>query len=313
MHNMSSKELFSDYLKVQKRYSPRTLKIYLESIDELFAYLVPAEDEAPESLLIPSNIRSFIAHLLSNGLSPVTVNLKLSAISSYSNFLIKKELLLSNPVRKIQRPKTDKKLPGFYTSRAMENYFDLEPLAKESIDRPNELEAFLSLRDRVVVELLYCTGIRRAELASLKIYEWDRSRGVIRVTGKGDKVREVPVPNSLANHLGGYKSLLNEYYPENPTKHLFLTDSGQPMYLSFVNKIVGRELKGIEGFSGKKSPHMLRHSLATHLLNNGADLNSIKEVLGHSSLAATQIYTHNSFEQLKKVFLTAHPRAKKGG
>lgn len=311
---MSSKELFSDYLRVQKRYSPRTLKIYLESIDELFGYLAPGLDEVPESLLIPTNIRSFIAHLLNSGLSPVTVNLKLSAISSYSNFLVKKELLASNPVKKVQRPKTDKKLPGFYTSRAMENYFDKEPLFIENQDgEEDELKNFLRLRDRLVVELLYCTGIRRAELASLKIYEWDKSRGVIRVTGKGDKVREVPVPNSLANHLGEYKALLNEYYPENLTKQLFLTDSGQPMYLSFVNKIVSRELKGIEGFSGKKSPHMLRHSLATHLLNNGADLNSIKEVLGHSSLAATQIYTHNSFEQLKKVFLTAHPRAKKGG
>ncbi|MFA6769725.1 MAG: tyrosine-type recombinase/integrase, partial [Bacteroidales bacterium] len=157
------------------------------------------------------------------------------------------------------------------------------------------------------------TGIRRAELASLKIHDWDKSRGVIRVIGKGDKLREVPVPNLLSVHLAEYKSLFGEYYPQNPNKLMFLTDSGQPMYLSFVNKIVGRELKGVEGFSGKKSPHMLRHSLATHLLNNGADLNSIKEVLGHSSLAATQIYTHNSFEQLKKVFLTAHPRAKKEG
>lgn len=306
---MSSKELFSDYLRVQKRYSPRTLKIYLESIDELFGYLAPGCDERPESLMTPSNIRSFVAHLLDRGLSPVTVNLKLSAISSFSNFLVKKELLESNPVKKIQRPKTDKKLPGFYTAAAMKNYFNQE--RDSSVE--NELQKFLKLRDMLVVELLYSTGIRRAELVSLKINEWDRSRGVIRVTGKGNKVREVPVPESLSVHLQEYKSLLNEYYSQNPTKQLFLTDSGQPMYLSFVNKIVGRELKGLDGFSGKKSPHMLRHSFATHLLNNGADLNSIKEVLGHSSLAATQIYTHNSFEQLKKVFLTAHPRAKKGG
>ncbi len=314
MHNMRSKELFSDYLRVQKRYSPRTLKIYLESIEELFNYLAPGVDEVPELLLVPSNIRSFIAHLLDNGISPVTVNLKLSAISSFSNFLVKKELLESNPVKKVQRPKTDKKLPGFYTIRAMENYFSKElstNIGEDSLQ--DELDCFYKLRDKLVVELLYCTGIRRAELTSLKIYEWDSSRSVIRVTGKGDKVREVPVPSVLSQHLGEYKLLLDDYYPVNQTKHFFLTDSGQPMYLSFVNKIVSRELNGIEGFSGKKSPHMLRHSLATHLLNNGADLNSIKEVLGHSSLAATQVYTHNSFEQLKKVFLTAHPRAKKQG
>lgn len=317
---MRSKELFSNYLRVQKRYSPRTLKIYLDSIDELFVYLAPSCEEQLESLMTPANIRSFVAHLLNRGLLPATVNLKLSAISSFSNFLVKKELLESNPVKKIQRPKTDKKLPGFYTISAMENYFNQELPSKENsingqeeINVQDQLKRFLKLRDRVVVELLYSTGIRRAELVSLKIHEWDRSRGVIRVTGKGNKVREVPVPNLLAVHLEEYKLLLNEYFSQNTTRHLFLTDSGQPMYLSFVNKIVRRELKGVEGFSGKKSPHMLRHSLATHLLNNGADLNSIKEVLGHSSLAATQIYTHNSFEQLKKVFLTAHPRAKKGG
>lgn len=326
MHNMRSQELFSNYLRVQKRYSPRTLKIYLESIDELFAYLAPGQDEVPESLLVPVNIRSFIAHLLSNGLSSSTVNLKLSAISSYSNFLVKNQLLEANPVKKVQRPKTEKKLPGFYTTTAMDNYFSKELIVnellnnelaiKQGVNYTNsqlELDNFFRLRDRVVVELLYSTGIRRAELASLKIFDWDKNRRVIRVTGKGDKLREVPIPTSLSKCLAEYKPLLLDYFPQNPSKQMFLTDSGQPMYLSFVNKIVTRELKGVEGFSGKKSPHILRHSLATHLLNNGADLNSIKEVLGHSSLAATQIYTHNSFEQLKKVFLTAHPRAKKGG
>ena len=123
----------------------------------------------------------------------------------------------------------------------------------------------------------------------------------------------MPVPDDFSKALTGYIELQKNFYNDNSGKYLFLTDSGQPMYLSFVNKVVKRELSGKAGFSGKKSPHMLRHSLATHLLNNGADLNSIKEVLGHSSLAATQVYTHNSFEKLKKVFLTAHPRAKKGG
>ena len=309
---MDTKELFRNYLQVQKRYSPRTLELYMKSVEELYGFLSPQEGEQAESLLQPKNIRAFTAQLLKTGFSPVTVNLKLSAISTYCNLLVKKGLLKSNPVKKIHRPKNEKRLPGFYTADAIEGYFDYEKDTKE-VGEEVFPEDFLKLRDRVLTELLYCTGIRRAEAASLKLFDFDKKRGVVRVTGKGDKSREVPVPDDFSMALAGYIGLQKDFYSDNPGKYLFLTDSGQPMYLSFVNKIVKRELSGKAGFSGKKSPHMLRHSLATHLLNNGADLNSIKEVLGHSSLAATQVYTHNSFEKLKKVFLTAHPRAKKGG
>jgi integrase/recombinase XerC len=309
---MDTKELFRNYLQVQKRYSPRTLELYMKSVEELYGFLSPQEGEQTESLLQPKNIRAFTAQLLKTGFSPVTVNLKLSAISTYCNLLVKKGVLKSNPVKKIHRPKNEKRLPGFYTADAMEGYFDYEKDTKE-VGEEVFPEDFLKLRDRVLTELLYCTGIRRAEAASLKLFDFDKKRGVVRVTGKGDKSREVPVPDDFSMALAGYIELQKDFYSDNPGKYLFLTDSGQPMYLSFVNKIVKRELSGKAGFSGKKSPHMLRHSLATHLLNNGADLNSIKEVLGHSSLAATQVYTHNSFEKLKKVFLTAHPRAKKGG
>ncbi|MGE4415230.1 MAG: tyrosine-type recombinase/integrase [Bacteroidales bacterium] len=309
---MDTKELFRNYLQVQKRYSPRTLELYMKSVEELYGFLSPQEGEQAESLLQPKHIRAFTAQLLKTGYSPVTVNLKLSAISTYCNLLVKKGLLKSNPVKKIHRPKNEKRLPGFYTADAMEGYFDYEKDTKE-VGEEVFPEDFLKLRDRVLTELLYCTGIRRAEAASLKLFDFDKKRGVVRVTGKGDKSREVPVPDDFSMALAGYIELQKDFYSDNPGKYLFLTDSGQPMYLSFVNKIVKRELSGKAGFSGKKSPHMLRHSLATHLLNNGADLNSIKEVLGHSSLAATQVYTHNSFEKLKKVFLTAHPRAKKGG
>ncbi|MGE0091247.1 MAG: tyrosine-type recombinase/integrase [Bacteroidales bacterium] len=309
---MDTKELFRNYLQVQKRYSPRTLELYMKSVEELYGFLSPQEGEQTESLLQPKNIRAFTAQLLKTGFSPVTVNLKLSAISTYCNLLVKKGLLKSNPVKKIHRPKNEKRLPGFYTADAIEGYFDYEKDTKE-VGEEVFPEDFLKLRDRILTELLYCTGIRRAEAASLKLFDFDKKRGVVRVTGKGDKSREVPVPDDFSMALAGYIGLQKDFYSDNPGKYLFLTDSGQPMYLSFVNKIVKRELSGKAGFSGKKSPHMLRHSLATHLLNNGADLNSIKEVLGHSSLAATQVYTHNSFEKLKKVFLTAHPRAKKGG
>ncbi|MHC1779275.1 MAG: tyrosine-type recombinase/integrase [Bacteroidales bacterium] len=300
---MRSQELFIEYLKVNKRYSPRTLEIYQESIEELYGFISPSEGEFEADVLLPAQIRAFTAESLKRGLSPRSVNLRLSAISSYCNFLVKNGTIQVNPVKRIKRPKEDKKLPEFYTSEAMEGYFNGE------ID-PGDLFA---LRDRVLVETLYCTGIRRAELVNLKVHDWDRGRRLFRITGKGDKTREVPVPETLASDLVRYLLLMEEYYTDNTRKYLFLTDNGEPMYLSFVNKIVKRELTGKRGFSGKRSPHVLRHTFATHLLNNGADLNSIKEVLGHSSLSATQVYTHNSFENLKKTFLTAHPRAKKGG
>ncbi len=294
---------FIDYLKVQKRYSPRTLALYGKYIEDFYDFVSLSDDEDEFASLKSNTVRGFVASGLDSGLSARTMNLKLSAISSYANFLVKKGLIVSNPVRRIHRPKQSKKLPEFYTQGAMENYFE----------KKRDVEDFVALRDRTIVLTLYSTGLRRAELVNLKISDWDQGRSIFRVVGKGDKIREIPVPRTLSSELETYLSRLRENYPVGNKDNFFLTDSGQPFYLSFVNKVVKRELGGVVGFTGKRSPHVLRHSIATHLLNNGADLNSIKEVLGHSSLAATQVYTHNSFEQLKNVFLTAHPRAKKGG
>ena len=294
---------FIDYLKVHKRYSPRTLALYSAYIEDFYNLVSLSDDEDEFVSLQPNTIRGFIASGLDSGLSPRTMNLKLSALSSYSNFLVKRGYIKANPVKRVHRPKQSKKLPEFYTQSAMGNYFATE------VDPEN----FFALRNRTVIATLYSTGLRRAELANLKISDWDVKRAVFRVVGKGDKLREIPITNTLHDELELYLEKFKEIYPVSNNNNFFLTDSGQPFYLSFVNKIVTGELRGVEGFTGKRSPHVLRHSIATHLLNNGADLNSIKEVLGHSSLAATQVYTHNSFEQLKKVFLTAHPRAKKGG
>ncbi|MCF0172195.1 MAG: tyrosine-type recombinase/integrase [Bacteroidales bacterium] len=165
----------------------------------------------------------------------------------------------------------------------------------------------------MIILLLYVTGMRRSELCALKIRDFDPGRKVIRVIGKGDKEREIPVPDRICRELSLYLNKMNDEGVENPSGYFFLTDSRKPLYPAFVNNLVRREFSGRDGFSARKSPHVLRHSLATHLLNAGADLSSIKEILGHSSLAATQVYTHNSFEKLKSTYLTAHPRAKKGG
>ncbi|HKM13002.1 MAG TPA: tyrosine-type recombinase/integrase [Bacteroidales bacterium] len=304
---------FIDWLGVQKRYSPRTLVLYRSAVDEFYAHIFPeGEIEAGEeiSVLTPLNIRGFIAGGLESGLSARTMNLKLAALSSYCSYLMKQGVIPSNPVKKVFRPKEDKKLPEFYTEKAMGNYF--ESLTEERDEQEGE-EPFPVLRNRTILLLLYASGIRRAELCNLKITDFDPERSVIRVLGKGDKLREIPIPYVICQELLLYLERINREFPGNSEGYFFLTDAGRPLYPAFVNNVVKKELEKVEGFTGRKSPHLLRHSLATHLLNRGADLNSIKEILGHSSLAATQIYTHNSFEQLKNAYLTAHPRAKNGG
>ena len=298
-------ENFIRYLQVERRYSPRTVRLYDEAVTEYYAFL--EEAPSPEGLTAP-HVRSFIARGLDTGLSARTMNLKLSALSTWAGWLLRQGLLESNPVSKVPRPKQDKKLPVFYTEKAIDNYFDESGrLVEENPDN------FAFLRNRMMMVILYATGMRRAELCALKVTDFDPSRQLFRVLGKGDKLREIPVPALICQEILLYLEKLGEAYPENPEGKFFLTDSGAPLYLAFADNVVRRELAGVEGFTGKKSPHVLRHSLATHLLNRGADLNSIKEILGHSSLAATQVYTHNSFEQLKKTYLTAHPRAKNGG
>ena len=298
-------ENFIRYLQVERRYSPRTVRLYDEAVSDFYAFL--EEEPGPEALTA-AHVRSFIAQGLDKGLSARTMNLKLSALSTWAGWLLRQGLLESNPVSKVPRPKQEKKLPVFYTEKAIDNYFD-ESRRRVEEDPDN----FALLRDRMIMVVLYATGMRRAELCALKVTDFDPSRRLFRVVGKGDKPREIPIPALICQEISLYLEKLGEAYPENPAEKFFLTDSGAPLYLAFADNVVRRELSGLEGFTGKKSPHVLRHSLATHLLNRGADLNSIKEILGHSSLAATQVYTHNSFEQLKKTYLTAHPRAKNGG
>ncbi len=300
-------ESFIDYLLNVRRSSPLTSRTYESVLDEFWEFSLdggrPSSESEELELLTPTLIRGFVARGMEQGLSARSINQKLSALSSFCTWLVRQGRLQSNPVDRVARPKQEKKLPVFYTEAAMEEYLDTPPYD----------DGFPALRDRTVVMTLYATGMRRAELAGLKIKDFDPSRQVFRVLGKGDKEREIPVPALICQELVLYLNRFKAEMPSNPEGMFFLTDKGRPLYLQKVNSIVKRELQRSGSFTGRKSPHVLRHSLATHLLNNGADLNSIKEVLGHSSLAATQIYTHNSFEKLKNIYLTAHPRAKNGG
>ena len=300
------KENFIRYLQVERRFSPRTVRLYEEAVTEFYAFL--EEPEVTPEVMTPQYIRSYVAHGLDTGHSARTMNLKLSALSTWAQWLLRQGLLESNPVHKVPRPKQEKKLPQFYTEKAVDNYFDESRRRVE--EHPDDFRLF---RNRMILLILYATGMRRAELCGLSIADFDSGRQLFRVLGKGDKLREIPVPALICQEILLYLEKLGEAYPDNPQRKFFLTDKGAPLYLAFVDNVVRHELSGVEGFTGKKSPHVLRHSLATHLLNRGADLSSIKEILGHSSLAATQVDTHNSFEQLKKTYLTAHPRAKNGG
>lgn len=299
---------FLSYLQVQKRYSPRTVALYGDAVTSFYAFAFPDGDEDPDlSALSPQMIRGYIAEGLDSGLSPRTMNQRLSALSSYCGYLLHEGHISSNPVLKVPRPKQEKRLPQFYTEGSLENYFD------ESLAECESNPDFGHLRNRAMMLVLYSCALRRAELCGLKVDDFDESRGVMRVTGKGDKLREIPVPSLISRELLLYLKSKREQFPADESGLFFLTDNGGPLYPVFVERVVKNELSGKEGFSGRKSPHALRHSLATHLLNRGADIYSIKEILGHSSLAATQVYTHNSFEKLKQTYLTAHPRAKNGG
>ena len=309
---------FLEYIRVQKRYSERTAALYRSALDGFCAFALPeVEGEAGDGqwreILTPNLIRGYIAKGLEEGRSPRTMNLHLSALSSFCTWLVKGGFLESNPVRKVYRPKEDRPLPQFYTQASMEGYLQAseERGAEDAASAKDGREPFGELRERMIILMLYATGMRRAELCGLRISDFDRSRKVFRVTGKGDKTREIPVPDRICEEIVLYLKRVAEVEGGDPDGWFFVTDKGQRLYPAFVNNVVKKALSGMEGFTGKKSPHVLRHTLATHLLNNGADINSIKEVLGHSSLAATQVYTHNSFEQLKNTYLTAHPRAKK--
>ncbi|MBE6224440.1 MAG: hypothetical protein E7122_04345 [Bacteroidales bacterium] len=305
---------YLEFLRVQKRYSARTVALYEDALVRYYIYVYGQEGTDKENLhnlspdkwlecLTSQIIRGYIAHLLGEeGVQARSANLHLSALSGYCKWLFFKGKLKENPAKVVPRPKESRMLPQFYRKEVMEEYINGE--------FPDD---FAKMRDRLIVLLIYATGMRRQEVTDLKIGMVDLHRKLFKIVGKGDKEREIPMIGMLYEKILLYLHKRREEFDFDTPDAFFLTDKGTPLYLNFVNNVVKKELASLKGVEGKISPHVLRHSFATHLLNGGAELNSIKEVLGHSSLAATQVYTHNSFEQLKNIYLTAHPRAKKGG
>ncbi|MGN1211260.1 MAG: tyrosine-type recombinase/integrase [Candidatus Cryptobacteroides sp.] len=321
-------ESYLTWIRTVRRYSTRTVDIYRGSL-ELFSEFVTggevgssAGGEIPDSLTAPV-IRSYEVWLMEEKkMSARTVGLHISVLSGFCKYLMKDGTIGSNPVRSVKRPKTEKRLPQFYRKEAMEAYFaETEVFASEDLIKA-ESEAGVKDRNlyerrlrRLIISILYSTGIRRSELIGLRTGDIDFSRKTAKIRGKGDKMREIPLVASLCKEISLYLHAVEAMFGERrgPDSPLLLTPTGRPLYPVYADKAVKTELGQVKGITGQKSPHVLRHTLATELLDEETDLNSIKELLGHSSLAATQVYTHNSIAKLKKVYESAHPRASKNG
>ena len=298
---------YLSYIKDIRRYSGRTCSIYAEVLQSYVDFCDGSEYFA--DTMNVNAIRAYEVFLFDKRkLSSRTVTQHLSVLSSFCRFLIKEGVLQSNPVHLVRRPKLEKRLPLFYKDQSMESYF-------ESTKGDPEFGTYEQKLNRLIISMLLSCGLRRAELISLDVSSVDFNRQVLRVKGKGDKMREIPLLPSLCEEISLYlsavSSLMEDAY--EPGAPLLRTRKGARLYPVYVDRVVKKELAAVPGITVRRSPHVLRHTLATELLADGADLNSIKELLGHSSLAATQVYTHNSVERLQNVYKNAHPRAKNGG
>ena len=324
-------EKYIDYVKNVRRYSSRTFNIYKDVLENFRISLFPGTvseqicDDAFLEALNPSEIRSYEVSLLDEkGLDTKTVNLHLSVLSGLCTYLVKTGMLQSNPVKLVPRPKVEKRLPVFYKKDSMEEYFastdvyasrDMLVIFRQCSQSKHGKVLYEQRLARLIMSMLFSLGLRRSELISMDISDVDFARKIVRVHGKGDKMREIPLIVSLSEEILLYLEAVEQLVGKQRSLNepLLVTYSGRRLYPVYVDRTVKSELGQVSTVTGRKSPHVLRHSLATELLDEGADLNSIKELLGHSSLAATQVYTHNTIARLKAIYQTAHPRAKNGG
>lgn len=287
---------FLSYLNLQKRSSVLTTNSYKIDLEQFFNHLECEVSEIAAPQVNSLHIRGFIASLMEKGLKPRSVNRKLSSLKSYYKYLLINQIVTSNPASKIQGPKTPKRLAVFMDESQTESIF------KNYVFD----EGFDGIRDKLIIDILYQTGVRRAELLGLKVTDVDLFNLQLKVLGKRDKERLIPFSLDLKRSLNIY---LEEKKRLNLTNYFLLVDQkNKTVNVSGVSKVVKKVL-GSVSTNKKKSPHVLRHTFATHLLNNGADINAVKELLGHANLSATQIYTHNTIEKLKKTYKQAHPRS----
>jgi integrase/recombinase XerC len=293
---MMYKDDFLHYLRFEKRYSPHTVASYDNDLKQYHMFCEQAGSNSFE--LNSSLIRLWIVSLLETGVSARSVNRKLSTLKTFSRYLIRQGVITVDPLNKVLKPKMSKRIPAFVDEEKLNQVLDNYEFG----------ENFAGKRNQLIIELLYQTGMRRSELVGLKMSSVNFSESQLKVLGKRNKERLIPINNDLGRRLKDYIELRNHNYPMANSDSLLLTLKAQPVYPKLVYRIITEFLKMVTTLD-KKSPHVLRHSFATHLLNRGADLNAIKELLGHANLSATQVYTHNTFEKLKDIYKQAHPRA----
>ncbi len=288
---------FLSYIEYERRYSKHTIESYGNDLEQFRLYLKSEYQKEEIELASHLEIRSWIVQMMEQKISPRSINRKLSTLKSFFKFLMRKGVVKKSPLGKVLAPKTSKRLPVFVEKSGIERLLT-------DIEFP---EGFEGARDKMIIDLFYGTGMRRSELNNLKETDIDSYNAQIKVLGKGNKERIIPIQPQLRTALREYIDLKNQSIA-NSSIHLFVNREGKLLNPSNIYQIVKKYLNLITTID-KKSPHVLRHTFATHLMNNGADINAVKELLGHASLAATQVYTHNTIDKLKNIYKQAHPKA----
>jgi len=289
---------FLEYLKFEKRYSHHTIRSYQDDLSFFFEYL---DFEYPDLSLreIKSTfIRSWLAKQKEKGASAKTINRRISTLKSFFKYQLRQEAIETSPMTTIVSPKQSKRLPNYVEQKDTEVLFGY-------VEFPDNWEGWMN---KMILELLYCSGMRLSELISLKETQVDLHKNNLKILGKGNKERIIPFSNEMKLNIEGYLAQKSSRFGKTAAEFLLVNEKGRKLYPKYVQMVVKKYLSLITTID-KKSPHVLRHSFATHLMNNGAELNAVKELLGHSSLAATQIYTHNTIEKLKDIHKKAHPKA----
>ncbi len=288
---------FLDYLSHEKNYSKHTVIAYQKDLNSFKSFIQINFGQEDLLEVNYSQIRSWIVSLVEDEISNRTINRKISSLKSFYKFLQKTEQIKSNPLQKHKALKVAKKVQVPFSQKEVATVLE-----------SNTENSFVSIRNKLMVEIFYSTGIRRAELINIQLKDINSGSNVLKVLGKRNKERLVPILNSVLKTLNLY--LNHRKNISNNSEYLFITEKGNKIYETLVYRVINSYFSKVSS-KVKKSPHMLRHSFATHLLNEGADLNSVKELLGHSSLASTQVYTHNSLDAIKQVYNQAHPKSKK--
>ncbi len=295
---MKNSTPFLEYLLLEKKYSKHTITSYKTDLDG-FAKFISNEFETEVLHTVNySQIRSYLVYLSELGLSPRTINRKITTLKSFYKFLLKISLITESPLAKHKSLKTPKRISIAFTEKEISKALELD----------SNTDDFTSLRNTLIIEMLYVTGMRREELINLKDSDIDFEQKTLKVLGKRNKERYVPLLKTMKNKLKAYIAVRNEILPN--TNKLFITKKGKKIYGTLVYRIINSYFSAVST-KVKKSPHVLRHAFATHLLNQGADLNAVKELLGHASLASTQVYVSSSLKKLKRMYNQAHPRSNK--